>query len=59
MQINTNPYTKVSINQSEDSNKNSLNKTKNNEPSLEEEINKSSVEVSLSMGAQLILFMME
>ena len=59
MQINTNPYAQANVNKFEDSSKNSSNKTKNSELSLEEEINKSAVEVSLSMGAQLILMMME
>ena len=59
MQINTNPYAQANVNKFEDSSKSTTSKVKDDELSLEEEINKSAVEVSLSMGAQLILLMME
>lgn len=59
MQVNSNPYAQAKVNIFEDSNKNSVNQKQNKEISLEDEINKSAVEVSLSMGAQLILLMME
>jgi len=59
MQINSNPYAQANVNIFEDSSKNTTQKNQTKELSLEEELNKSAVEVSLSMGAQLILLMME
>jgi hypothetical protein len=56
MQISSNPYMNSSINITDNSKQNMKAKK---ELSVEEEIEKSSVEVSLSMGAQLILLMME
>ncbi|MGB5868480.1 MAG: hypothetical protein WBG69_11470, partial [Arcobacteraceae bacterium] len=58
MQINSNGYTKA--NESALQNAYMQEKTPpNKELSVEEQINKSAVEVSLSMNAQIILFAMD
>jgi hypothetical protein len=65
MQVGTTGYEKANFNALQNANinpkenKEEINSNKQEEVSLEEEVNRSAVEVSLSMGAQIILFMME
>lgn len=62
MQINTNAYTQANETTVQNSNTAQYNPTQNSkekELTLEEQINKSAVEVSLSMNAQIILFAMD
>jgi hypothetical protein len=66
MQIGTTGYEKANLNALQNANINpqenkelNTNQKGQKEPSLEEQINKSAVEVSLSMGAQIILLMMD